>query len=84
MKLSNRLGLAVWMKNFKEVRSLKRLGNIHFVSKRLKYVYLYVDGRSSEKIIKRIERLPSVVKVERSQRSQICFDFRKKLETSSM
>ena len=40
-----RLGLAVWVKDLKAARSLGRLGNIHYISKRLKVRYLYIDGK---------------------------------------
>ncbi|TCS95014.1 YlbG family protein [Hazenella coriacea] len=82
MDIVERLGLAVWVKDVKAARSLGRMGNIHYVSKRLKYVYLYVDGRTADQVIHRIERLPYVQRVERSQRTNISFDFSKKLMQS--
>jgi uncharacterized protein YlbG (UPF0298 family) len=51
------------------------MGNIHYISKRLKYVYLYVDGKTADQVIHRIEKLPFVKRVERSQRMNISFDF---------
>lgn len=82
MDIVERLGLAVWVKDLKAARSLGRMGNIHYVSKRLKYVYLYVDGRTADQVIHRIECLPYVQRVERSQRTNISFDFSKKLMQS--
>lgn len=75
MEFAERLGLAVWVKDLNAARSLGRLGNIHYISKRLKYVYLYIDGKKATEIIQRIENLPFVHKVEPSQRKKICFDF---------
>lgn len=83
MNMVERLGLAVWVKDLKQARSLAKLGNIHYISKRLKYVVLYIDGRSAEQSIRRIERLPYVQKVERSYRNNISFDFGKQLDLSS-
>jgi len=79
---SDRLGLAVWVKDLKAARSLRRMGNIHFVSKRLKYVYLYIDGRKSDQTIRKIERLPYVTRVERSLRREWTTDFQRTLEKS--
>lgn len=75
MDIVERLGLAVWVKDLKAAASLARLGNIHYISKRLKYVYLYIDGQAAEQLIKRIECLPFVQKVERSQRNQVSLHF---------
>jgi uncharacterized protein YlbG (UPF0298 family) len=75
MDIVERLGLAVWVKDLKAARSLGRMGNIHYISKRLKYVYLYVDGKTADQVIHRIEKLPFVKRVERSQRMYISFDF---------
>lgn len=77
MDIAERLGLAVWVNDLKSARSLGRMGNIHYVSKRLKYVYLYIDGKTADQVIQRIEQLPYVKRVERSQRRNICFDFHK-------
>lgn len=81
MNIAERLGLAVWVKDLKAARSLGRMGNIHYISKRLKYVYLYVDGRMADQLIHRIERLPYVQRVERSQRMKISLDFNKKINS---
>jgi uncharacterized protein YlbG (UPF0298 family) len=80
MEIAERLGLAVWVKDLKAARSLGRMGNIHYMSKRLKYVILYVDGKSADQLIRRIERLPFVKRVERSQRNRLSLDFGKKYQ----
>jgi uncharacterized protein YlbG (UPF0298 family) len=36
MKIVERLGLAVWVKDLKAAKSLERIGNVHYISKRLK------------------------------------------------
>ncbi|WP_044642234.1 YlbG family protein [Risungbinella massiliensis] len=76
MNIVARLGLAVWVKDLKAARSsLSRLGNVHYISKRLKYIYIYIDFHSAEQMIKRIERMPFVLKVEPSKRKDISLDF---------
>lgn len=77
MDMAERLGVAVWVKDLKPARSLSRMGNIHYMSKRLKYVYLYIDGQAADQLIARIERLPYVQRVERSQRMKLSMDFSK-------
>ncbi|OEH93926.1 YlbG family protein [Bacillus solimangrovi] len=38
-----RQGLIVWLHSLKQARQLRRFGNVHYVSKRLKYAVVYVD-----------------------------------------
>ncbi len=79
MRFAERLGLAVWVKDLKAARSLERLGNVHYISKRLNYVYLYIDGKMADQLIKRIEQLPWVNRVEPSQRRSLSMDFRQQI-----
>lgn len=66
-----RLGLAVWIKNPRVAKNLRRFGSIHFVSKRLNYVSMYVEASEIEETIKMLEKLHFVTKVERSHRHEI-------------
>ncbi|SFI99059.1 YlbG family protein [Thermoflavimicrobium dichotomicum] len=75
MKFAERIGLAVWVKDLKAARSLERLGNVHYISKRLHYVYLYVDGKNADQLISRIEQMPFVYRVEPSQRRSLSWNF---------
>lgn len=84
MDIVQRLGLAVWVKDLKAARSLGRLGNIHYISKRLKYVYLYIDGKTADQVIHRIEKMPFVQRVEPSQRMNISFDFSKPMNSQQI
>ncbi|SFS66746.1 YlbG family protein [Marininema halotolerans] len=77
MIIAERLGLAVWVKDLKAARSLGRMGNIHYVSKRLKYVFLYIDGQKAEQTIRKIERLYYVERVQRSLRRELSTEFHK-------
>jgi len=71
-----RLGLAVWVKNLKAAKNLRRFGNIHYISRRLHYVSMYVPANDLEDIIKRVERLDFVTRVERSHRHEIPKEFK--------
>ncbi|GGE19186.1 UPF0298 protein [Marinithermofilum abyssi] len=77
LQTAERLGLAVWVKDLKAARSLGRMGNIHYMSKRLKYVFMYIDGRRANQLIRRIERLSFVTRVERSLRRELATEFHK-------
>lgn len=66
-----RLGLAVWVKNIRAARNLRRFGNVHYVSRRLNYVSMYVSAEQIEQLIERIQKLDFVVRVERSHRHEI-------------
>ncbi|WP_232699633.1 YlbG family protein [Brevibacillus daliensis] len=66
-----RLGVAVWIKNPRVARNLRKFGTIHYVSKRLNYVSMYVDAEQIEQVVPQMERLHYVLKVERSHRHEI-------------
>ncbi|AIG25913.1 MULTISPECIES: YlbG family protein [Brevibacillus] len=66
-----RLGVAVWIKNPRVAKNLRKFGTIHYVSKRLNYVAMYVDAEEIEQVISQLERLHFVLKVERSHRHEI-------------
>ncbi|PTM59718.1 YlbG family protein [Desmospora activa] len=74
-EIAERLGLAVWVKDLKAARSLGRMGNIHYMSKRLKYVFMYIDGHKADQMIQRIERLHYVSHVDRSLRREWTTEF---------
>jgi len=66
-----RLGLAVWIKHSRMAKNLRKFGTIHYISKRLNYVSMYVDASQIDAIIQTMERLPFVIRVERSHRHEI-------------
>lgn len=66
-----RLGLAVWIKNTRVAKHLRKFGSIHYVSKRLNYVSMYVNADEIDETIRHMEKLPFVTRVERSHRHEI-------------
>ncbi|MED0675656.1 YlbG family protein [Aneurinibacillus thermoaerophilus] len=66
-----RVGLAVYVKNIKVARNLRKFGNIHYISRRLNYVSMYIAADTLEETIERISRLDFVTKVEKSYRHEI-------------
>jgi len=66
-----RVGLAVWIKHPRMAKNLRKFGTIHFVSKRLNYVSMYVDANEIDETIRHLEKMHFVLKVERSHRHEI-------------
>jgi len=66
-----RTGLIVWVSDLKPVKHLDRFGTVHYISKRMHYVVMYVNADKAEETIKAIQKYPFVQKVERSFRSEI-------------
>ncbi|WP_428908758.1 YlbG family protein [Niallia sp. Krafla_26] len=64
--LSQRQGLIVWLNSIKQAKMLRRFGNVHFVSKRLKYAVLYCNQDDIEDLIVKLKAFSFVKKVEPS------------------
>jgi len=73
--IGQRQGIIVWLHSLKFAKNLKKYGNIHYVSKRLKYVVLYCDIQESESLSEKLEQLSFVKKVELSYRPFLKTDF---------
>lgn len=73
--IGNRVGIAVWLHSLKYVRQLRKLGNIHYASKKMKYVVLYCDGDSVDKMVERLESLHYVKQVSKSMRPYLKTEF---------
>lgn len=76
--IGQRQGLIVWLKSLKKARQLKRYGNVHYVSKRLKYAVVYCDMKNRDRIIQKLESLSFVKKVELSYRPYLRTEFNDK------
>lgn len=75
MEQQERQALVVWLYTLKPIKQLKKFGNIHYVSKRLKYIYLYVSKNEVESVTERLSHFHFVRKVEPSLRQEIRMDF---------
>lgn len=73
--IGERQGLIVWLHNIKLAKNLRKYGNIHYISKRLKYVVLYCNMDESETIMNKIKNLSFVKMVEPSYRPFLKTDF---------
>ncbi|KRM99622.1 YlbG family protein [Loigolactobacillus rennini] len=70
-----RQGLVVWVYSLKQLRHLRRFGTIYYTSRRLKYVYLYVDQAVAQKVSAQIKKLHFVKQVELSHRPELDMNF---------
>ena len=70
-----RQGVIVWLYSLKQVKYFRRFGNIHYVSKRLKYIVVYMDMDEIEYAMKKMKSLSFVKKVEKSYRPFLKTEF---------
>lgn len=66
MLAQSRQGIIVWLHSLKHVKLLRKFGNIHYVSKRLKYVVLYCNVEEVDHLLEKIGSFSFVKKVEPS------------------
>lgn len=66
-----RTGLIIWVNDLKSIKNLERFGSIHYISKRMHYVVIYMNADKVDEATKAIQKYPFVKKVERSMRSEI-------------
>jgi len=67
-----RTGLIVWVSDLKQIKHFDKLGGtIHYISKKMHYVVMYVNADKAEETTKALLKFPFVKKVERSYRNEI-------------
>lgn len=78
--LPERTGFIIWVSDLKAARGLERFGTIHYMSRKLHYVVLYMNAEKVEESLKQLHRLSYVRKVERSYRNEIKTEYSKDVE----
>ncbi|KAB2335295.1 YlbG family protein [Cytobacillus gottheilii] len=73
--LGQRQGIIVWLYSLKQAKMLRRFGNVHFVSKRLKYVVLYCDMDETEALINKLNAYSFVKNAEPSYKPFLKMEF---------
>ncbi len=73
--LNGRQGLIIWLFSLKNAKALRRFGNVHYVSKRMKYVVLYCDQEEVDDLVKKLSSIPFVKKVEPSYKPFLKTEF---------
>lgn len=78
-----RRGLVVWVYSLKQLKNLKRYGFVYYVSRKMKYVYLYLDEDRYEENLAKIQKLHFVRSVEPSYRPDVEMNFADKIGTKA-
>jgi len=61
-----RQGIVVWFQHRKNIKHIKKYGNLIYVSKKMRYAIIYIDKSKIDSIEIDLLKLPFVSKVERS------------------
>ncbi|MDN4073562.1 MULTISPECIES: YlbG family protein [Fictibacillus] len=77
--IGNRMGLAVYLHSLKFSKQLRRYGNVHYISKRMKYAVIYCDGSKIEDVASKLESLHFVKEVKRSFKHEIKTEYESKI-----
>lgn len=72
---AERAGLIIWIQDIKSAKALERFGSIHYVSKKMNYVVMYINKSRLEETVNQLQRLNYVKKVEHSHRGDIKTDY---------
>lgn len=70
-----RQGIIVWFQHMKNMKQLKRYGNVIYISNKLKYALIYVNQDELEHIESKIIKHSFVSKIERSYKPFIRTDY---------
>lgn len=70
-EMTKRCGLIVWVYNLRQLKNLKRHGTVVYVSRKMKYVVLYIDDAEKDKIIQTVSKLHFVRSVALSHRQEV-------------
>ncbi|ODP26955.1 UPF0298 protein [Paenibacillus nuruki] len=77
LALPERIGYIIWVNDVKAARNLEKYGCVHYISRRMHYVVMYLYTEKAEETLKNIRRLSYVRKVERSYRNEIKTEYTK-------
>ncbi|MGO4887899.1 YlbG family protein [Anaerobacillus sp. MEB173] len=66
--IGNRQGLAVWLHSLKYARQLRKYGNVHYVSKKMKYAIIYCEKEEVDTVMERLQSLHFIKEVKPSMR----------------
>lgn len=70
-----RQGIIIWLYSLKQAKMLRRFGNVHYVSKRLKYVVLYCNQDEIKETMEKIQTYSFVKKVDLSYKPDLKTEF---------
>ncbi|WP_312540844.1 YlbG family protein [Enterococcus sp.] len=80
-QIQKRRGLIVWVYSLRQLKNLRRFGFVHHVSRKMKYVVMYLNEEEYEAKKTKIEQFHFVRQVEPSYRPDVAMDFADKIGT---
>lgn len=80
MIFAERAGLIIWTRDLKSTKAFEKYGNVHYFSRKMQYVVLYVNAAEVDQIAAQLEKLPFVKRIERSLRGEIPTEFSKTMD----
>ncbi|MBO1003536.1 YlbG family protein [Pseudogracilibacillus auburnensis] len=72
---NKRQGIVVWFQHRKNIKHIKRFGNLLYVSRKMRYAVVYVNQSEIDTIEDNILKLPFISKVDRSYKPFLKTDF---------
>ncbi|WP_461215380.1 YlbG family protein [Lacticaseibacillus sp. GG6-2] len=75
LTITPRVGLVVWVYSLKQIRALRHYGTVMYVSKKMKYVYLYLDQDAVAETTAKLQKLRFVRKVSPSKRPELAVHY---------
>jgi len=73
--MQNRQGLIVWYEHRRNIKHIKRFGNIIYVSRKMRYAVVYVNQTEIEEKMESLSKLPFIKKVDKSHKPFLKTDF---------
>ncbi len=70
-KRVERQGVIVYLKHLKQSKQLRKFGTIHYVSRKMKYVLIYMNAEDVNEALHKLKSMKFVSKVEISPRKEI-------------
>jgi len=70
-----RQGIIVWFQHRKNIKQIRRYGNLIYVSPKMRYAVLYVDQTEIDAIIESMSKLSFISKIDVSYRPFLKTDF---------
>ena len=82
-EVKKRRGLIVWVYSLRQLKNLRRFGFVHYVSRKMKYVVMYLNEEDYEMKKNKIEQFHFVRQVEPSYRPDVEMNFAEKIGTDA-
>ncbi|MGE6631272.1 YlbG family protein [Bacillus sp. NPDC077027] len=77
---TKRQGMVVWLHSLKQAKTLRKFGNVHYISKKMKYAVIYCDMDHVERHMAKLGSLPFVKRVEPSYKPFIKLEYESKID----